>query len=204
MSNVKTSKNNKKLYKDLESFYNTITGKDQLGACLYLALFDEEINKLINEIISSDGDLDDRTIELMKKIVIRLRLVLYSNLNSISAEIDKVNNSKIAYDQTLEILKELGDNDKCEKIKFKISEKIKADFGFGLGFLNDIEELGCFLEKIKKILESLRIAIENADTYEEKLKEFLMNDVFIEILKNGIRSLKMSDLDIDEIYNKII
>ena len=200
MLNQKPSKNNEKVNHDLYDLYNAIAGEDLVGAYLYKALFDEKTNELKKSIISFDGDLDDR---IRKNIVMRFRLVLYSNLNSISEEKDKVNNFKSAYDQILNISKKTND-EKIKESEAELLEETKADLGLGLIFSDGIEELGCFLEKIKKILETLRIAVENADTYEEKLKEFLMNDVFIEILKNGFRSLKTSDLDIDEIYNKII
>lgn len=200
MSNAKKSKYNPKSNYELKEFFKTISGDNDLAA-LYLYGIEENLRK-IRESFDDSCHVGDK--KLNKDVVERLKIVLISNLNTIYSKIDIVNKYSSANKEISTILEELGDNDLCRKRKAKSLEKVKADLGLGLMFADKIEEVGCFFEKIKTILESLRVAIENADTDEEKLKEFLGNYVFREILINGLISLKMTDPAIDEIYRKSI
>ena len=163
MSNVKTPEINYQIYQIGIRILKILNMKNSLGNSEKNYL----LEKLIKLIEVSDKKLDIRTKDLIKKIVAKLRLVLNSNLYAIYLEIDKVNNLKICTYQTSMMPKKLEyseiDNDAFRKIGVEA------------------------LEKIKTILESLKVAIENADTDEEKLKEFVRSGLFLEILENGLR-----------------
>ena len=100
-------------------------------------------------------------------------LIRYEELSNMSTELKKIDLN----------------NDLFIKREDELLGKLKEYFDVDLRLtVDEIRKLGYLFEQIDKTLKILLILVEDADTDEEKLKWFVMNDLFLEILDDGLKS----------------